>query len=203
MQQTIRVLGVLSILGEKASEHFLDEENAGLAVGVAERWRSLPRLQGGQVGRVLSINERAENKYWLRLLDTSRGNFRRSTNSVDCSVRTLLLPDQHLAALRGGRGRPGGKPLLSHLLCCLFLLLHLLFFLYKGYRWQKVQTLTSTPPLEVVARSKAVAKASPWDCCSAIVAREASRPEKGVIGGVGGGIARVRGEVVALGSPKA
>ena len=59
------------------------------------------------------------------------------------------------------------------------------------------------PPLEVVARSKAVAKASPWDCGSAIVAREASRPEKGVVGGVGGGIAGIRGEVVALGSPKA
>ena len=59
------------------------------------------------------------------------------------------------------------------------------------------------PPLEVVARSKAVAEASPLDSCSAIVAREAPRPKKGVVGGVGGGIGRVRGEEVTLGSPKA
>ena len=57
--------------------------------------------------------------------------------------------------------------------------------------------------MEVVARSKAVAKASPWDRGSAIVAREASRPKKGVVGGVGSGVAGIRGEVVALGSPKA
>ena len=80
----------------KASGHFLDEENAGLAVGVAEGRRSLPCLQGGQVGRHFCIlqrqcshliqfqklgrgqtyNKGAENKYWLRLLDTSRGNLR-------------------------------------------------------------------------------------------------------------------------------
>ena len=59
------------------------------------------------------------------------------------------------------------------------------------------------PPLEVVARSKAVAEASPWDSCSAIVSREAPRPEEGVVGGIGGGIGWVGGEVIALDSPEA
>ena len=59
------------------------------------------------------------------------------------------------------------------------------------------------PPLEVVARSKAVAEASPWDSCSPIVARKAPRPKEGVVGGIGGGIGWVGGEVIALDSPKA
>ena len=59
------------------------------------------------------------------------------------------------------------------------------------------------PPLEVVARSKTVAKASPWDSSGAIVAREAPRPEEGVVGGIGGGIGWVGGEVIALDSPEA
>lgn len=59
------------------------------------------------------------------------------------------------------------------------------------------------PPLEVVARSKAVAEASPWDSCSPIVARKAPRAKKGVVGGEGGGVGGVRGEEVTLGSPKA
>ena len=59
------------------------------------------------------------------------------------------------------------------------------------------------PPLEVVARSKTVAKASPWDSSSAIVAGEAPRPEEGVVGGIGGGIGWVGGEVIALDSPEA
>ena len=59
------------------------------------------------------------------------------------------------------------------------------------------------PPLEVVARSKTVAKASPWDSSGAIVAREAPRPEEGVVGGIGGGIGWVGGKVIALDSPKA
>ena len=58
--------------------------------------------------------------------------------------------------------------------------------------------------MEVVAGSKAVAEASAWDSSSsAIVAREAARPEKGVVGWVGGGIGGVGGEEVTLGSPKA
>ena len=59
------------------------------------------------------------------------------------------------------------------------------------------------PPLEVVARSKTVAKASPWDSSGAIVTREAPRPEEGVVGGIGGGIGWVGGEVIALDSPEA
>ena len=59
------------------------------------------------------------------------------------------------------------------------------------------------PPLEVVARSKTVAKASPWDSSGAIVAGEAPRPEEGVVGGIGGGIGWVGGEVIALDSPEA
>ena len=59
------------------------------------------------------------------------------------------------------------------------------------------------PPLEVVAGSKAVAEASPWDSCSPIVARKAPRAKKGVVGGEGGGVGGVRGEEVTLGSPKA
>ena len=105
------------------------------------------------------------------------------------------------------------SPLLGHFLGCHF---NLFFFLCKGHRWQKVQTLARIsakadvskedsssaliPPLEVVARSKAVAEASPWDSCSAIVAREAPRPEKSVVGGRIGGERR---KEITLGSPKA
>jgi hypothetical protein len=43
---------------------------------------------------------------------------------------------------------------------------------HHSHRWQKVQTLSGTSPLEVVARSKAVAEPSPWDRSSTIVARK-------------------------------
>ena len=57
--------------------------------------------------------------------------------------------------------------------------------------------------MEVVAGSKAVAEASAWDSGSAIVAREAPRPKKGVVGWVGGWVGGEGGEEVTLGSPKA
>ena len=67
----------------KASGHFLDEENARLAVGVAEGRRSLPCLQGGQVGRHFCILKQQMFTFERRSTSKLTMNGRRTNTGCD------------------------------------------------------------------------------------------------------------------------
>ena len=130
------------------------------------------------------------------------------------NTRRILFVGWQLTGIKpfGGRDKtrmiPGSNlekdsPLLGHhLLLSRLFFLHLFILANHSHRWQEVQTLSRTserhqkqnkevlnkfqepPPLEVVARSKAVAETSPWDSSSTIVARKASRPQEVGVGRV-------------------
>ena len=95
----------------RASGRFLDEENAGLPVGVAERWRSLPRLQGCQVGRVLSILQQQRFTFFDRR-STSKLTMNGRRTNTGCDSWTLpvgILGDPRTPKSRVKIGRMTGS----------------------------------------------------------------------------------------------